>query len=158
MSVSQLEIIHMCDVFKVIDRMVTACCVKNTAQMLKFIGVSSGAAGLWKKRGKVPDGSLVKVSERAYVRIEWLKTGQGEMHSDSVIKGVELLKLTDEEHAEADKQFVKMMLQKIPSKPGVEQEMTLLANIYAKLDKDKQARLLTLATTMLLEQVDDQSV
>jgi hypothetical protein len=62
-----------------IARMVQALGVKNMTHMLDSIGVSNGLGSAWKKRGKVPDGPLAKVSELSGVSIHWLKTGDGEM-------------------------------------------------------------------------------
>lgn len=49
------------------------------AEMLRFAGFSNSAGSVWKKRGSVPDGSLVKLSEITDVSFTWLKTGEGEM-------------------------------------------------------------------------------
>lgn len=69
----------MYDYSKIIDRMVTAAGSENVAQMLEFCGFSSGAAGAWKRRGNVPDGSIAIAATRTGTSFEWLKTGEGEM-------------------------------------------------------------------------------
>ncbi len=85
--------------------MIEACAVKNTAQMLNFIGISSGAAGMWKKRKKIPDGSLAKVAERTGVSLVWLKTGEGEMFPEIPQHMLDMFKLTPEENAAADEEL-----------------------------------------------------
>lgn len=77
----------MNDVGNIIARMVLATSAKNTTEMLRIAGLSSGAAGAWKRRGGVPDGSIAKVAERTGVSFEWLKTGEGEMRAAGQAEG-----------------------------------------------------------------------
>lgn len=65
---------------EIIARMIQASGTKNTANMLESMGFSNSVASAWKRRKKIPDGAIVKVSERTGVRFEWLKTGKGDMH------------------------------------------------------------------------------
>ena len=49
------------------------------AQMLESMGFSDSAGSAWKRRKKIPDGSIAKVAELTGVSFSWLKTGDGEM-------------------------------------------------------------------------------
>jgi len=69
----------MYDYLEILDRMIQATGAKNAAKMLEFMGFSNSAASAWKRRKKIPDGSIAKVSERTGVSFQWLKTGEGAM-------------------------------------------------------------------------------
>ncbi len=85
-----------------------ACGVKNPAQMCDFIGIDRSSVSKWKTRKNVPNGSILKVSEKTGASIEWIKTGQGKKISDTVRRGVEYIKLSPEEATEADKELLRL--------------------------------------------------
>lgn len=66
---------------EIISRMIKSVGAKNQQEMLEIMGFSGGLASKWKKRGKVPDGSIAKVAEMTGVTIKWLKIGEGPMQS-----------------------------------------------------------------------------
>ena len=79
----------MNDIDKIILRMIIATGAEKEAEMLRIAGLSSGAAGAWRRRGKVPDGSIAKVSERTNFSFEWIKTGEGDRHKAQEEQGGE---------------------------------------------------------------------
>jgi hypothetical protein len=70
----------MDDVFSTIERMIAATETRNERQMLEKSGFSTGAGANWKKRGRVPDGALAKVSQMSGRSVEWLRTGSGDIY------------------------------------------------------------------------------
>ncbi len=76
----------MCDVDKIISRMVDAVGAKDQTEMLEICGFSSGAAGNWKSRKKVPKKSIMVVAAHGNVRPEWIEKGDAPKSSAVVME------------------------------------------------------------------------
>lgn len=117
----------------IIDRMVIAPEAGSQAEMLRIIGISNSLASAWKRRGKVPDGSLAKVAERTGVRLEWLKTGEGEMRAQAAALDPETLQAVIEaveEHLQSNKQ------QMAPAKKA-----ELIVTLYEMFSEDENKQI-----------------
>lgn len=57
---------------EIITRMRVATKSKNDAEMLVFLGLSSGTAANWKRRGEVPMSAIKKTSDLTGCEIGWL--------------------------------------------------------------------------------------
>lgn len=66
-----------CD--SMLERLLTACAVKNDSELSRILGLSSQAVSKARKAGSVPAAWIPKVSERFNVSTDWLFFGQGPM-------------------------------------------------------------------------------
>ena len=71
----------MKSVNSIIDRMIKASKAKNMAEMLKICRFGKSSGSTWRKRGSISAGSIARVANQTGCRLDWLKTGQGEMYS-----------------------------------------------------------------------------
>lgn len=66
----------MCEVEKIISRMIAVSGAKDQTQMLDICGLSSGSPGNWRRRKKVPDGSIGIVAAHTSVSFDEIKYGK----------------------------------------------------------------------------------
>jgi len=67
------------EVDDIVLRLIAATRARNSAEMLRKLGFSSGLASQWRRRGVVPDGALAKAAQLTGVDFHWLRTGEGGM-------------------------------------------------------------------------------
>lgn len=99
----------MQDIDKIIRRMVQATGAKNMAQMLETMEFSNSTGSTWRRRKKIPDGSIAKVAELADVSFEWLKSGNGPMRQEAG-------RIAGAEHLDAD--LARMVIAEVQAEYG----------------------------------------
>ena len=68
----------MSNLDEMINRMVSACGVKNASQLAEVLDISPSAASQWKRREKIPEGIAARVARISGVSLEWIISGEGE--------------------------------------------------------------------------------
>jgi hypothetical protein len=70
----------------ILDRLCQACKVGTYADLAKIIGVKPQSVSDAKRKGKVPDGWPVKVSQYSGISLDWLVHGDNQMKPEGSIE------------------------------------------------------------------------
>lgn len=71
----------MSEINDVIQRMISACGVKNSSQLAEVLGLSQSATSQWKRRKIIPEGIAAKVATLTGTNLQWILSGDGERFS-----------------------------------------------------------------------------
>lgn len=139
----------MSDVSKIIERMIQASESKNMSQMLESMGFSDSSGSAWKRRGKIPDGSIAKVSELTGVSFVWLKTGEGEMRKSEI------------KHPLLPTEVAELVAKHLTGYEAKGRELSegavMLGILYDQMSQEDQGNILLLAAGMVHAKEEDKA-
>lgn len=69
---------------EIIERLITACGVKNSAELARLLGHSSGVVTSWKQRNTIPYKDVYEVSRNHGYSMDWILTGEGDPKEQAI--------------------------------------------------------------------------
>ncbi|WP_082856573.1 S24 family peptidase [Marinomonas atlantica] len=69
---------------EVIERMIEAAGVKNSAELARLFNTSSSTVTNWKKRDTIPYKEVYELSRQCGVSMDWILTGQGDQQEERI--------------------------------------------------------------------------